>query len=104
MGLGGARRQSRKNAGFSVCARTGPSLRDLVILPTVPSAEQLAGKVVEGARSTPQALKRGHIFNDLTARLKSSPSQKPVRVRVFPQVVKRWAKLARPSGAVFSSF
>src|ERR1019366_7825767 len=70
----------------------------------LPSAEQLAEKVVEGARSTPQALKRGHIFNDLTARLKSCPSQKPVRVRVFPQVVKRWAKLARPSGAVFSSF
>src|ERR1019366_8822838 len=87
MGLGGARRQSRKNAGFSVCARTGPSLRDLRLLP-FPNP----------------ALKRRDIFNDLTARLKSCPSQKPVRVRVFPQVVKRWAKLARPSGAVFSSF
>ena len=32
---------------------------------------QAAEKVVEGARSTPQALKRGHIFNDLTARLNS---------------------------------
>jgi hypothetical protein len=32
-------------------------------------AKQLAEKVVEGARSRPQALKRGHIFNDLTARL-----------------------------------
>lgn len=28
-------------------------------------------------RSTPQALKRRHIFNDLTARLKSCPSQNP---------------------------
>jgi hypothetical protein len=32
-----------------------------------------AEKVAEGARSAPQALKRGHIFNGLTARLKPSP-------------------------------
>ena len=28
------------------------------------AAKQLAEKVVEGAKGTPQALKRGHIFND----------------------------------------
>jgi hypothetical protein len=37
---------------------------------------QAAEKVVEGARRTPQALKRGHIFNDLTARLKVVPFPK----------------------------
>jgi hypothetical protein len=45
-----------------------------VILPTFPGAEQLAEKVVEGARSTPQALKRGHISNGLAARVNSCPS------------------------------
>jgi hypothetical protein len=33
-----------------------------------------AQKVVERARSIPQALKRGRIFNDLTARVNSCPS------------------------------
>jgi hypothetical protein len=65
------------------------SLRDLGHSSPFPSAEQLAEKVVEGARSTPQALKQGHIFNDLTARLEVVPFPKPVRV-VFPQVVKRY--------------
>jgi len=39
------------------------------------TTEQLAEKVVEDAESTPQALKRGHIFNDLTARVNSCPSR-----------------------------
>jgi tetratricopeptide (TPR) repeat protein len=38
------------------------------------AAYEPAEKVVEGAKSTPQALKRGHIFSDLVARLKSRPS------------------------------
>src|ERR1039458_1813789 len=66
------------------------SLRDLGHSSPFPSAEQLAEKVVEGARSTPQALKHGRIFNDLTARLEVVPFPKPVRVQVFPQVVKRY--------------
>ena len=32
-------------------------------------------KVVAGSKSLPRALKRGHIFNGLGARLKSSPSK-----------------------------
>jgi len=36
---------------------------------------QAMGKLVEGARSAPRALKRGHSFTDLTARLKSCPSR-----------------------------
>src|SRR5882762_4571301 len=39
------------------------------------AANELAGNVVEGAKSTPQPLKRGHIFNDFVARLKSCPSR-----------------------------
>jgi len=37
-------------------------------------AEEAAEELIEGAKSTPQALKRGHIFNDLTARVNSCPS------------------------------
>jgi len=47
------------------------------------SAEQLAGKVVEVAESKPLALKRGHIFKDLTARLKSCPSQTSLGLEFF---------------------
>ena len=36
-------------------------------------AEQFAEKLIEGANSAPQALKRGHIFNDLAARVKLVP-------------------------------
>src|ERR1019366_6141926 len=36
----------------------------------------------------------------LSASCEVVPFPKPVRVGVFPQVVKRWAKLGRPSGAV----
>jgi len=39
------------------------------------AAEQLAEKVVEAAKSLPQALKRLLIFNRLAARLKSGPTQ-----------------------------
>jgi len=39
------------------------------------TAEEVAEKAVEDEESSPQALKRGHIFNGLAARLKSGPSQ-----------------------------
>jgi hypothetical protein len=45
--------------------------------------EQAAEKIVEDAKSTPQALKRGHIFNDLTARVNSCPSQNPLESEFF---------------------
>ena len=51
------------------------------------TAEQAAEKVVEGAKSTPQALKRGHIFNDLTARVNSCPSQNPLESEFFRKAV-----------------
>jgi len=47
------------------------------------AAKQAAEKVAEGGKSTPRALKRGHIFNDLTARLKSCPSQNPRESEFF---------------------
>jgi hypothetical protein len=37
------------------------------------AAKQVAGKIVEGANNSPQALKRGHTFNDLTSRVKLVP-------------------------------
>jgi hypothetical protein len=43
---------------------------------------RVAEKVVEDAKSSPRALKRGHILNDLAARLKSGPSQKPPKTCV----------------------
>jgi hypothetical protein len=46
----------------------GASLRGLkpaILLAHGGTAEQAAEKFVERARSSPQALKRGHIFNDL---------------------------------------
>src|ERR1039457_2928294 len=64
----------------------------------LPSAEQLAEKVVEGARSTPQALKRGHIFNDLTARLKSCPSQNPSESEFFRKLQSARLSSFAPSG------
>jgi hypothetical protein len=64
--------------------------------------EQLAEKVVKGAKSGPQALKRGRIFNDFTARVELVPfpfalahgspvaqdGASPVSTRVFPQPLK----------------
>jgi hypothetical protein len=41
------------------------------------TAEQAAEKLVEDAKSLPQALKHLHIFNGLAARLKSGPPQNP---------------------------
>jgi len=86
------------------------------------SAYQLAEKVVEVAESTPEALKRGQIFNDFNGTTEVVPFPNLARVRVFPQVVKcvrenlcrpsgtpsdlplhpgltSWANLLRPSGA-----
>jgi hypothetical protein len=37
------------------------------------AASTVCGKSVEGAKSVPQALKRGHILNDLMARVKLVP-------------------------------
>lgn len=39
------------------------------------SLKEVAEKVVVGEKSLPQALKRGRIFQDLAARLKSGPYQ-----------------------------
>jgi hypothetical protein len=39
------------------------------------TAEEVAEKRRQGRKSSPQALKRGHIFSGLAARLKSGPSQ-----------------------------
>jgi hypothetical protein len=47
------------------------------------TAEQAAEKVIESAKSTPQALKRGHILNDLAARVNSCPSQNPSESEFF---------------------
>src|SRR6266852_5985367 len=44
---------------------------------------------VERAKSTPRALKRGHIFKDLTARLKSGPSQDSLESEFFRNLLKR---------------
>jgi hypothetical protein len=37
------------------------------------TAEQAAEKLVEGIKSAPQALKRRHVFNGLTARVELMP-------------------------------
>lgn len=42
-----------------------------------------AEKVVERVGSTPQALKRGHIFDGLTGRVNSCPSQNPLEPEFF---------------------
>src|SRR5208282_1987923 len=47
------------------------------------TTKEAAEKVVERVRSTPQALKRGHIFDDLTARVNSRPSQNPLEPEFF---------------------
>jgi hypothetical protein len=47
------------------------------------TAEEAAEKVIERAKSTPQALKRGHILNDLAARVNSCPSQNPSESEFF---------------------
>jgi hypothetical protein len=47
------------------------------------AAEDAAEKLVEGTRSVPQALKRGHIFNDLTARVKLVPFPSVERLEFF---------------------
>ena len=44
-----------------------------------------AEKRMDSAKSSPQALKRGHIFNGLVARVTLVPFPKPIRIRVFPQ-------------------
>src|ERR1022692_417738 len=54
----------------------------------LPSAEQLAEKVVEGARSTPQA--QTH-FQRLIGTTETRALPKPALIGVFPQVVKRCA-------------
>lgn len=46
-------------------------------------ASQAAEKLVVDAKSPPLALKRGHIFSDLTARLKSCPSQDMLQPEFF---------------------
>src|ERR1035441_10919885 len=64
------------------------SLRALGLSSPFPSAEQLAEKVVEGARSTPQA--QTH-FQRLIGTTETRALPKPALIGVFPQVVKRCA-------------
>src|SRR6266849_3678893 len=50
---------------------------------------------VERAKSTPRALKRGHIFKDLTARLKSCPSQDSIESEFFHSPLRSTIRLFR---------
>jgi hypothetical protein len=45
--------------------------------------EQAAEEVVDGAKSTPRALKREHIIDEQAARLKSCPSPNPRESELF---------------------
>jgi len=45
-------------------------MKRALISATCGTTEEVAEKSVVDAKSVPQALKRGYIFNDLTARLK----------------------------------
>jgi hypothetical protein len=47
------------------------------------TTEQAAEKLAKRAKGSPRALKRRQIFNDLTARLKSCPSQNPLESEFF---------------------
>jgi hypothetical protein len=60
--------------------------RARVLLTLGGTAEEAAETVAAVAKSVPQALKRGHIFNDLTARLKSCPSQTCANQKFFRNV------------------
>jgi len=51
------------------------------------ATEEAAEESTKRAKGKPQALKRRHIFNYLTARLKSCPSQNPPN-QTLPQPVK----------------
>jgi len=61
--------------------------------------EEAAEKVGEDTESTRQALKRRHIFNDLTARLKSCPSRNLFEAEFFGCVLVA-ALIARSACAV----
>jgi len=50
---------------------------------TYGTAEEAAEKLAESARSSPRALKRGHNFNDVAARVNSCPSRKPLAREFF---------------------
>jgi len=72
-----------KDTVSEVCGKTGRSALDLkgCNFQPLPDSfftarlEEAAEKVVDTAASSPQVLKREHIFNDLAPRLKSGPSQ-----------------------------
>jgi len=71
-------RKEREKDGapiFCSCGKVGPAPAPPLRLRIYGTAEEVAEKVVEGAKSSPQSPRRGHIFNDLAARLKSGPSQ-----------------------------
>jgi len=68
---------------------------------TLPHGLPRAEKLVEDARSLPQALKRLHIFSDLAARLKSGPSQNLREIIFFPQPV---ASLRQAQGRLWAAF
>jgi hypothetical protein len=55
--------------------------------PVAPSfVLEVAEKVSEDTESAPQALKRRHIFNGLSARLKSCPSQNLCEAEFLPSL------------------
>src|ERR1035438_8010828 len=64
--------QSRQRSGRAVAPRVPRS--GCICRGTFLLAEEVAEKVFGGTRSSPLALKRRHIFNDLMARVNSCPS------------------------------
>jgi hypothetical protein len=56
---------------------------------TATGAEEAAKELIEGVKGTPQALKREHIFSDLTARVNSCPSLFAAKFEFFRRLFSR---------------
>jgi hypothetical protein len=63
--------------GAVLAARLAARLKPRAFKPSPTAAKQVAEKVVINVRSFPQALKRAHILNDLTARVELVPFPRP---------------------------
>jgi hypothetical protein len=75
---------ARSRSGSRVGAECVPERLKEELVAAVGSAAEPAGeKVVEDAKSSPQALKRRDLFKGLAARLKSGPSQTSVNQGFF---------------------
>jgi hypothetical protein len=61
----------------------------------LPRLYEAAEKLGEDAKSSPQARKRGHMFNGSMARLKSGPSQNLRESWCFEPPFARWAVFLR---------